>query len=66
MDRKVATKAGRTLYQKRQQIVEPVFGQIKGGGHIRDFMGRGRVAAASERKVICGTHDLVKRDRRSS
>ncbi len=65
MDRKVTNKAGRSLYRKRQQIIEPVFAQIKDGRHIRGFMRRGKAAAASEWKLICGTHNLLKLYRRA-
>jgi hypothetical protein len=64
-DRKVSNKAGRALYRKRQQIIEPIFAQIKDGRHIRRFMRRGKVAAASEWKLICGTHNLLKLYRRA-
>ena len=65
MDRKVSNKAGGSLYRKRQQIIEPVFAQIKDGRHIRGFMRRGKAAAASEWKLICGTHNLLKFYRRA-
>jgi len=64
MDRKVSNKAGRALYAKRQQIIEPIFGQIKDGRRIRGFMRKGKAAAASEWKLICGTHNLLKLYRR--
>ena len=35
------------------------------GRHIRRFMRRGRDAAASECKLICGTHNLLKLYRRA-
>ena len=65
MDRKVSNKAGRALYPKRQHLIEPVFGQIKDGRHIRGFMRRGKAGAASEWKLICGTHNLLKLYRRA-
>jgi len=40
--------------------VEPVFGQVK---HVRGadrFMRRGKSACASEWKLICATHNLLK------
>ena len=60
MDRKVSRKQGRAIYKRCQQIIEPVFGQIKDVREIRVFMRRGRAAAASEWKLICGTHNLLK------
>ena len=65
MDRKVSNKAGRALYRKRQHLIEPVFGQIKDGRHVRGFMRRGKEAANSEWKLICGTHNLFKLYRRA-
>ncbi|MHB1503251.1 MAG: transposase [Acidimicrobiales bacterium] len=65
MDPKVSNKAGHALYRKRQQIIEPVFGQIKDGRRIRGFMRRGKAAAASEWKLICRTHNLLKLYRRA-
>ena len=40
MQRKLLTKAGRARYRLRQQVVEPVFGQIRNKGLIR-FLLRG-------------------------
>ena len=65
MDRKVSNKSGRALYPKRQHLIEPVFGQIKHGRHIRGFMRRGKAAATSEWKLVCGTHNLLKLYRRA-
>jgi transposase len=64
MDRKVSTKKGNALYRRRQQIIEPVFGQIKAARGIRGFSRRGKDAADSEWKLICGTHNLLKLYRR--
>lgn len=63
-DRKVSTKKGNALYRRRQQIIEPVFGQIKQARGIRGFSRRGKAAADSEWKLICGTHNLLKLYRR--
>jgi hypothetical protein len=65
MDRKVSNKTGRTLYKRRQAIIEPVFGQIKEARGIRRFMRRGRAAAESEWQLIAGTHNLLKLYRRA-
>lgn len=65
MDRKVSTRAGRALYQKRSRMVEPVFGQIKDARAARRFMRRGQSAAQSEWKLLMGTHNLLKLYRRS-
>jgi hypothetical protein len=60
MERKLLTKRGRTLYKKRGQIVEPVFGQIKTCRGILKFMRRGFEVCAQEWKLICATHNLLK------
>lgn len=65
MDRKVSTDSGRAIYKKRQHIIEPVFGQTKDGRGARRFMRRGKTAAASEWKLLMGTHNLLKIYRRS-
>ncbi|MFV0461305.1 MAG: transposase [Actinomycetales bacterium] len=65
MDRKVSAKKGNALYRRRQAIIEPVFGQIKQARGIRGFSRRGKVAADSEWKLICGTHNLLKLYRRT-
>lgn len=65
MDRKVSTKKGNALYRRRQQIIEPVFGQIKQARGIRGFSRRGKNAADAEWKLICGTHNLLKLYRRA-
>jgi transposase len=65
MDRKVSVKKGKAVYRRRQQLIEPVFGQIKDARGIRSFMRRGKAAADSEWKLICGTHNLLKLYRRA-
>lgn len=45
MDRKVSTKAGRAAYQKRQHVIERIFGQTKDARTARRFMRRGKSAA---------------------
>lgn len=60
MDRKVSRKAGRAVYRKRQHIIESVFGQTKDARGARRFMRRGKAAAASEWKLLMGTHNLLK------
>jgi hypothetical protein len=60
MERKVSTKSGRSHYKKRQLLAEPVFGQIKDARGARRFTRRGRIAADSEWKLLCATHNLLK------
>jgi hypothetical protein len=65
MDRKVSNKRGRARYKRRQAIIEPVSGQIRDARGIRSLMRRGKPAADSEWKLICGTHNLLKLYRRA-
>jgi len=60
MERKLLTKRGRSLYKKRGQMIEAVFGQIKSCRKIDRFMRRGFKACAQEWKLICSTHNLLK------
>ncbi|MEO8338819.1 MAG: transposase, partial [Nitrospirota bacterium] len=54
------TTRGRRLYKKRGQTVEPVFGQIKRTRGCAGVMRRGTAACASEWKLLCATHNLLK------
>jgi len=65
MERKLITKRGKAIYKKRGQTVEPVFGQIKAIRNSDRFMRRGEEACASEWKLLCATHNLLKLWRRS-
>jgi transposase len=60
MERVLLTTRGRRLYKKRGQTVEPVFGQIKSARGCDRFMRRGTAACASEWKLLCATHNLLK------
>ena len=60
MERKLLTKQGRALYEKRGVLVEPVFGQVKEGQGFRQFMRRGLGAAQSEWSLVGMTHNLLK------
>jgi hypothetical protein len=51
---------GRCVYEKRKQIVEPVFGQIKEVRRFRRFSFRGLKNVAAEWDLICLTHNLLK------
>ena len=53
------TKPGRERYRLRQQVVEPVFGQIKNKGLIRIWL-RGVVKARGEWTLHCLGHNLCK------
>lgn len=58
--RKLRTKKGRATYALRKQIVEPVFGQIKHGRGLRQFLLRGREKVRGEWSLWCTTHNLLK------
>jgi len=60
MKRKLASERGQEICRKWGQLVQPVFGQIKDGRGCDQFMRRGRSACASEWKLICTTHNLLK------
>jgi len=58
--RKLWTKKGRATYALRKQIVEPVFGQIKHGRGLRQFLLRGIEKVRGEWSLWCTTHNLLK------
>jgi transposase len=60
MTRKLQTHKARSIYEKRKQIVEPVFGQIKEVRRFRRFSFRGLKNVAAEWDLICLTHNLLK------
>ena len=60
MSAKLATPRGRRTYKKRAATIEPIFGQIKHNRQIRSLSRRGLPAVASEWKLICTTHNLLK------
>ncbi|MEW6724689.1 MAG: transposase [Bacillota bacterium] len=60
MERKLLTKRGRLVYQKRGQIVEPAFGQVKVVRGCDRFMRWGHSAGRSEWRLIWATHNLLK------
>jgi transposase len=59
MKRRLMTKRGQERYRLRQQVVEPVFGQIKNKGLIRIWL-RGEEKAAHEWLLHCTGHNLSK------
>ena len=60
MRRVLQTDLGRSLYRKRQAMIEPVFGQTKFNRRIDRFQRRGRAAARSEWRLVAATHNLLK------
>lgn len=54
-------RAGRrSRYRLRKQIVEPVFGQIKGARGFRQFLLRGLAKVKTEWAMLCTAHNLLK------
>jgi hypothetical protein len=60
MRRVLSSDHGRSLYRKRMQSIEPVFGQIKANRRIDRFQRRGRGAVRSEWRLIAASHNLLK------
>jgi transposase len=60
MDAKLAEPANAARYRKRQQAIEPVFGNIKANLGYRRFTLRGLDAVNSEWRLICAGHNLLK------
>ena len=60
MRQRLAQGARRSRYRLRQQIVEPVFGQIKEARGFRRFLLRGKEKVAGEWSLICTAHNLLK------
>jgi transposase len=56
----LSTPAGKALYQRRQQIVEPVFAHTKSIRKIDRFSRRGLAACQAEWQLIAATHNLLK------
>lgn len=63
---KVATAEGRAIYNRRQVIVEPVFGHIKGSYGVKKLLLRGLSGARIEYLLACITHNLSKIARATS
>ena len=60
MRRKLRTKRGRHRYGLRKQTAEPVFGQIKQGRDLRQFLLRSLEKVNREWLLICTGHNLLK------
>ncbi len=59
-EEKMRTEESKEVLKRRGAIVEAVFGQIKTVRGATRFMRRGIVACASEWKLLCATHNLLK------
>ena len=64
MEHKVLSESGREVYSKRQEMIEPVFGQLKEGLGFRRFSRLGQAAADAEWKFLASVHNLLKLYRR--
>jgi hypothetical protein len=60
MRRALQTATGKSLYSRRQWMVEPVFAEIKQNRRAGRFKRRGRAAVRSEWRLIAATHNLLK------
>lgn len=60
MAAKLQTPAGKRVYSRRKETVEPVFGQIKEARGLRRFHFRGLGSVQAEWSLICATHNLLK------
>jgi hypothetical protein len=58
--RKLKTVRGKKIYAKRKEVVEPVFGQIKGARGLRQFLLRGSEKVSPEWDIWCLTHNVLK------
>ena len=58
--RKLRTKKGQLIYGLRKQLPEPVFGQMKRGRGLTQFLLRGREKVDAEWSLWCITHNLIK------
>jgi len=50
----------RSRYRLRKQVVEPVFGQIKGARGFRQFLMRGIDKVRGEWALLCTVHNILK------
>ena len=57
---RLETDHGKHSYQRRQHMIEPVFGQIKHNRGIQRLLRRGRAAVQAEIDLIAATHNLLK------
>jgi transposase len=56
----LATPAGKRLYRRRAELVEPVFAHTKHTRRITRFSRRGQAAVRAEWQLIAATHNLLK------
>jgi transposase len=56
----LATEAGKRLYRRRAELVEPVFAHTKHTRQITRFSRRGHTAVRAEWRLIAATHNVLK------
>ena len=60
MREKIDTVEGRTIYEKRIGIVEPVFGNIRSCKRMDRFTLRGKIKVNIQWKLYCLVHNIEK------
>ncbi len=60
MTAKMATDKAKEIYKLRQQIIEPVFGDIKENKGMRTFLTRGLKTVRGEFQLICAAVNIKK------
>jgi transposase len=60
MRQRLKSAEGRSIYERRKTIVEPVFGDIKQNRRVREFLLRGTIKAQGEFLLLCITHNIRK------
>ncbi len=60
MRQRLGRAGRRSRYRLRKQVVEPVFGQIKGARGFRQFLLRSLQKVKHEQALICTAHNLTK------
>jgi hypothetical protein len=60
MRERLAEPDSRALYRRRQQMIEPVFAQIKNNLRAGRFSRRGLASCRAEWRLITATHNLLK------
>ena len=60
MKAKLRTPEGKATYSKRKETVEPVFGQMKLGRGLRQFLLRGLAQVRGEWRLWCLGHNILK------
>jgi hypothetical protein len=56
----LASELGRSLYRKRKQTVEPLFGHTKHNCGVNRFHRRGRIKVRTEWRLLMTGHNLGK------